>query len=167
METYQTMKTGAAVVYMTYVADKGWVLNDQGGSIFNVAVPKLQNVRPNIFQVTSNSPIITTTAVSTPGKDKMNYRIVLGSQIAGFIDNLAAGMGIDDPKIAGGTVMVAIYAIFAFGTIIKGFAWAGLIAAFPIVLLGMYYGLLDPQLILIMLVIIAFCFTKEFIWKWG
>jgi hypothetical protein len=97
----------------------------------------------------------------------MDYHVRLGSYLSGLIDNFAAANGIQDPKTAGGIIIVCIYGFIAFATVMKGYAWAGLIAAFPVVLLGMWYGLLDPQLLLIILVIMAFCFVREFIWKGG
>jgi membrane-bound ClpP family serine protease len=84
-----------------------------------------------------------------------------------LIDQGAAAAGVGDPKTFGGLLMVAIYFVIAFGTVVKGFAWAGMIAAFPIWLLGMYYGLLDVQLSLVMIVILVILFVREFWWKGG
>jgi len=164
MESYQTTRTGTTVTYLTYVADKGYVLNQDGGAIFNQACPRLSYVRPDLFQITSNQPDITTTPVTTTSVD---YHVILGSYLSGLIDQGAGAMGIGDAKAAGGIMIVAIYAIIAFGTVIKGFAWAGMIAAFPIILLGMYYGLLDMGMILVMLVILVFLFVREFFMKGG
>jgi hypothetical protein len=166
MEAYKTAKTGATVTYLTYVADKGYVLNQDGGAIFNQACPRLSYVRPNIFQITSNTPDISTTSVPMPGAT-IDYRVRLGSYISGLLDQLAGAMGVDDVKTAGGILMVAIYFLVAFGTVMKGFAWAGMIAAFPIILMGMYFGLLDVTMIIIILVILAFLFVREFFFKGG
>jgi len=166
MEVYQTAVQGQTVTYLTYVADKGYVLNESGGAIFNEACPRLSYVRPDLFQVTTNQPDIPTTVVATPGSN-ISYRDRLGSYLADLIDDGAASMGITDPKTAGGIMMLAIYAIIAFGTVVKGFAWAGMIAAFPVLLMGIYFGLLDMQLLLGVLVILAFLFVREFWFKGG
>ncbi len=166
MEVYQTSKTGQTVSYLTYASDKGYVLNENGGAIFNQACPRLSYVRPDLFLVTSNQPDIPTTVVATPGAN-ISYRERLGTYLADLIDSGAGAMGIGDPKTAGGLMIIAIYALFAFGTVMKGYAWAGMIAAFPVILLGMYYGLLDVQLILAVLVILILLFVREFIWKGG
>jgi len=167
METYQQTRKGKTTTYLTYVADKGWVLNQDGGAIFNEAIPRLQNVRPNIFQVTSTYPEITTTTGAMPGIAKMDYHTRLGSYLSGLVDQFVGVSGIQDPKTAGGVIMIGIYALIAFGTVIKGYAWAGLIAAVPVLFAGIYYGLLDAQLFLVVLVIIAFLFVREFVFKGG
>jgi hypothetical protein len=168
MEAYQTAKTGTTISYLTYVADKGYCLNQNGGAIFNQACPRLSYVRPNLFQVTSNQPTIDNTVVATPGATtSTTYQVRLGSYLSGLIDQAAGAMGVSDPKTAGGLIIVAIYFIIAFGTVVKGFAWAGIIAAFPVVLMGMYYGLLDVQMILVIIVILVVLFVREFFWKGG
>lgn len=166
MEAYMTTKTGTAVSYTTYVANKGYVLNQDGGAIFSQACPRLAYVRPNLFQITSNQPDITTTPAPTNvGFFSQDYHTALGSYLSGMIDDGAAAAGIGDPKVFGGIIMLALYAIVAFGTVMKGFAWAGMIAAFPVILLGMYYGLLDVTMIIIILAIMAFLFMREFFFK--
>jgi hypothetical protein len=82
-----------------------------------------------------------------------------------MIDDGAAAAGIADAKVFGGIIMLALYAIVAFGTVMKGFAWAGMIAGFPVILLGMYYGLLDVTMIIIFLIIMTFLFVREFFFK--
>lgn len=166
MEAYKTAKTGTAVSYTTYVANKGYVLNQDGGAIFSQACPRLAYVRPNLFQITSNQPDITTTsAPANVGFFSQDYHTALGSYLSEMIDDGAAAAGIGDPKVFGGIIMLALYAIVAFGTVMKGFAWAGMIAAFPVILLGMYYGLLDVTMIIIILAIMAFLFMREFFFK--
>jgi hypothetical protein len=165
--TYQTALTGASTTYLTYVANKGWVLNQTGGAIFGNVIPKLQTVRPSLFQITSDIPVITTTPVATPNVDNMNYKARLGTYLSGLLEQFSTATGINDPALAGGLLIVGVYGVIAFTSVIKGFAWAGLIAAFPMLLLGMYYGLLEIRMLLMMLVIIAFLFVKEFIFKWG
>jgi hypothetical protein len=166
MEAYQTAKTGAVVSYTTYVANKGYVLNQDGGAIFSQACPRLSYVRPDIFQITSNQPDITTTPAPTNvGFFSQDYHVALGSYLSGMIDDGAAAAGIADAKVFGGIIMLALYAIVAFGTVMKGFAWAGMIAGFPVILLGMYYGLLDVTMIIIFLIIMTFLFVREFFFK--
>jgi hypothetical protein len=150
------------------VADKGYCLNQNGGAIFNQACPRLSYVRPDLFQVTSNQPTMDNTVIATPGATtSTTYQVRLGSYLSGLIDQAAGAMGVSDPKTAGGLIIVAIYFIIAFGTVVKGFAWAGIIAAFPVILMGMYYGLLDVQMILVIIVILVFLFVREFFWKGG
>jgi hypothetical protein len=166
MESYMTTKTGATVSYTTYVANKGYVLNQDGGAIFSQACPRLSYVRPNLFQITSNQPDVPTPAVATnTGWFSQDYHVALGSYLSGLIDQGAGAAGIGDPKVFGGIIMLAIYAVVAFGTVMKGFAWAGMIAAFPVVILGMYYGLLNPILIIVLLIIFVFLFVREFFFK--
>ena len=166
MEAYITAKTGTAVSYTTYVANKGYVLNQDGGAIFSQACPRLAYVRPNLFQITSNQPDITTTAApANVGFFNQDYHLALGSYLSGMIDDGAVAAGIGDAKVFGGVIMLALYAIVAFGTVMKGFAWAGMIAGFPVILLGMYYGLLDVTMIIIFLIIMTFLFVREFFFK--
>lgn len=169
MEAYKLARTGTTVSYLTYVAGKGNCLNQDGGAIFNQAVPRLSAVRPNLFQVTSNRPDMEdTSTIPTPGAtSSTRYREKLGSYLADLIDQGAAASGVKDPKTFGGLVMVAIYFLIAFGTVAVGFAWAGIIAAFPIWLMGMDYGFLDVQFSLVMLFILVILFVREFWFKGG
>lgn len=164
MEAYKYSRTGVATTYLTYVADKGYVLNEDGGAIFNQACPRLSYVRPNLFQITSNQPDVSSgTSTVIP----INPETRLGSYLYGLILQFAGASGIADPVTAGGIIMVAIYGLIAFGTVTLGFAWAGMIAAFPIILLGIYYGLLNMQLIFIILVLLMFLAVMQFIAKGG
>jgi hypothetical protein len=168
MEAYKTAKTGTTTTYLTYVSGKGYCLNQDGGAIFNQACPRLSYVRPALFQTTNNQPDMDNTVTPTPGfTDANKYRVKLGSYLSDLLDQGAAASGIADTKTFGGFLMVAIYFIIAFGTVATGFAWAGMIAAFPIWLMGMDWGLLDVQFSLVILFILVILFVREFWWKGG
>lgn len=167
MEEYQLNRKGKTVQYLSYASGKGWVLNQDGGAIFNVAIPRLQNVRPNLFLVTTNVPDLDTTDYPTPGLDDKTPEAKLGSYIWGLIQQGAAASGMQDANQFGAVMMLAIYALIAFGTVIKGYAWAGMIAAIPVLFMAAEFGLLSPQVFLIVITIVAFLFVNQFIWSRG
>jgi hypothetical protein len=152
------------VDFTDYVAEKGIVLNEEGGVIFEAGIPGLSSVIPEAFQVIVTSEDITTTTWTNSFEGSATYTDLLGVKIAGYLDNIGGLFGADGGE-AGGFVILAIYIIIAIFMVGKTNIIAAFAIGFPVLILGAWLHLLPIALIGVVLAIIVLLFVWYMFWS--
>jgi hypothetical protein len=138
----QQLSTFYNTPLITSVADRGNVLNPQGGVIFTTGIPLLGTVRPNLFQVVS---IVDTNPTNVyPQTMRQAYQPAAMIGPDGFAAMTAWGnvLGVDGKTVgfAGIVLMTVVIAGWGFQ---PGHTIAATIIALIMYILAMLLGLLD------------------------
>jgi len=162
---YYTTST-TTVTLTDYVQNYGQQLNTLGTTFFSAGIPSLIYVRPNLIENAVYQPVIDshTPIAGNLFNSASDYTTILGSTVAGFLDDSATIVGLPNGKDFGAFVGFAVYlivAIFMFG---KGQFTAGLGLAFPILGLDAYFRLLDIMWVVGLVVIFVGLFIWSFWW---
>lgn len=148
------------------IANKGLVLNEDGGVIFDSGIPALSSVRPGIFQIVSTTPGYTQEDFTGELQTEHVWQTLLGP----FITSLFTGWG-NMWNISGSTIgafiAFAFYAVVAMFAFPIGSAVAAISIPFSILLLAWYTGLIPMAALGIILALAAFLFLWQFVLKGG
>lgn len=160
-EATVVMENFYGVTLTTFIAGKGLVLNETGGSIFDTNIPTLSSIRPNLFQIVTTTPGYTPVAF-TDGT-AAPWQTLLGPQLTAMYTNLGSSF-----NISGGTVGAvsgfAFYAVVAALAFPAGSAIAAISIPFVILLVIWYTGLLPMAALGFICAIAAFFLIYQFWW---
>lgn len=152
-------------IQMVIYAATGTVLSDQGGIIFNMGIPGLSIEREDIFSTSAQfvGPIPEEHVID-PGSTMTMTNV--GTYITGLFEQGADLVDIETTTFGslvfgGGYVLVAVL----LGTALGG-ALIGMGIASPILILGTWFGLVQPALLFV-IAIIFILFIVKAIWLHG
>lgn len=157
--TAHRMESYYDVSFTTFVSE-GEVLNTEGGAIFNYGIPLLAEQRPNIFASPVTGEIYESGEV-TEGWSGTNWETMVGTDMATFINNGGTLMGMTGQRF-GSVLLIIIYVGLAVFLLPRGHSAAGMIAAAPLILLGVWLRLVDAVFIGVMLSILALFIIYHF-----
>lgn len=160
MSTATLIENYYGATITTYIANKGLVLNEDGGVIFDTGIPALSSVRPDIFQIVSTTPGYTQEDFTGALQTEHVWQVLLGP----FVTSLFTGWG-NIWNISGSTVgaflaftFYSVVAIFAFPI---GSAAAAISIPFGIMLLAWYTGLIPMAALGVILALASFWFIWQ------
>ena len=138
------------------IANKGEVLNDTGAVYFVKGVPGLMEVRPNIFQTTTNPN-------TNESQGGISYRPawqdMLGPYIADGLTDIGDIGGVNGRTMGVIFLMLSYLGVMsAFGTGHNAIAFG---LSFPFLILGVYTGLFEVALFAISISIIGLLFVRQ------
>jgi hypothetical protein len=145
---------------VTSVVGRGNVLNQNGGTMFATGIPLLDSLRPNLFQVASNTRDTSTASYPQTLRQAYQPATMLGTDAYATMTAIGNLVGVDGKTIgfAGLLFMTVVIAGWGF---MPGHTIAATIISAIMFLLAMLTGLLD---LLIGALLLAVCFLI-FLWK--
>ncbi|GAG79223.1 unnamed protein product, partial [marine sediment metagenome] len=151
--------------YVTTTTEKGLVLNEEGGVIFIVGIPYLDQVRPGIFQVVvSGIPHEEKEATWAFWSTLPSWDEAVGSELAGIFNSTGDLINVDGKTIGmlGIFIMWAAVATTAFAV---GHGTAGMALSLPILALGTYYDFIPFAVMGVGIAVVVVLVVRELFWS--
>lgn len=148
------------------ITDRGLVLNDTGGTMFANGIAALTSIRPDLFENTSSAPTYTNATWTKAGENSTTWQAQVGPEITAMLGTWSDTMGMPAKTLAQ-MLVFAIFFVVAFLSFAKGYAWAGTVAALPILIVAGYFRIISLTVIAVIASIALLLLIREFIWKGG
>ena len=147
-----------------YVAQKGEVLNEEGGVIFDNGINALSAVRPDLFQTTVNLPKYDLTSWTNAFQSAESWEVQVGTEVVSEADAIATVLGVDDKDIViWGLVLV--YMILAIFLLARGQIMFALVLAAPFMFFGAWLRVIDIVLVGLVVAVLALIFVWQTWWS--
>lgn len=144
----------------TYIAERGEVLNAQGGAIFSTGVNGLGSIRPLIFQIyTGPIQYDPETSTQTNRIAWLNWQVNWGPDGVVMLTRLGNLFGVDGNVIATWFTIIAVIALAVVG-FSPGHTTAANIMSIPILFAGLLLGF-DWIYIAVLGIVASFLFVKN------
>jgi len=129
---------GTALTVMT--AEKGEVLNELGGTVFETGIPYLSQIRPGLFQVAlSGIPYTEPTWAGGYEGSLDPWQVAVGPELALILNDTGNLINLSG-KDFGMLLIFLAYVGVAAGSFAVGHGMAGVSLALPILIIGVYFG---------------------------
>jgi hypothetical protein len=148
------------------VSGLGEILNEEGGVLFDRGIPGLSDVRPDMFALTTDTPVNPGVEANNALEDSRDWETNLGTDAVDLVTDIGGWWGIDGKDIAAWGIVIIYFAIamgLSFGT--QGNTAAGLAGAAmaaPVIVGGVWLGVISPAYILVTSAIGAFLLLYSF-----
>lgn len=152
------------VTLTTYVAEKGIVLNEEGGVLFENGIPGLDAVLPEAFQVVIHEPYVGTSTWTNDFDEGDTWEDKLGPTVSGVLTDWGDTVGADGDEF-GGFVLLFIYIAVAIFPFAKGHITSGLALGIPVALAGAWLHLIDIRLVGVILSFLVILIVWSFFWN--
>lgn len=139
----------------TYLANKGLVLNEDGGVIFDLGIPALSSVRPGIFQIVSIAPGYEQEDFTGAYQTELVWQTLLGPYLTSLFTNWGIIWSVNG-SIIGSFLAFLFYAVVAIFAFPVGSAIAAISIPLGIMLIAWYTGLLPLAALGVILALAAF-----------
>jgi hypothetical protein len=162
----ESLEADWSIVLLTTTTDGDQVLNSAGAIIFLDAIPGINSVIPDLFQLSSSIPTI------TPGISTANYSVSstiaarLGPDIAASFDGIGDFLGIGENSAAGLWAVILILTIASMVFLSTGNNIASLVLAAPAAVMLAYLGAI-PEAIIYIVGIFIVIYAMYFFWLRG
>ena len=159
METYDN------ATYTTMTTEKGLVLDEEGGVLFDIGIPALSQVRPNIFQVVvSDIPHEEDTATWAFWDTLPTWDAAVGPEIASMLNSTGDLINVDGATVGmlGFFILWAVIATTAFAV---GHGTAGMALSLPILALGTYYQFIPFAVMGVAIPVVVVLVIREIWWS--
>ena len=157
MESYYTDE------YLVDTAEKGTVLNEVGGAIFQRGIPYLSNIRPGIFMVVIGEIPYEYGVASNAYWDTLpEWNEAVGTDLSAVLTDAGLIMNLDGQQV-GLAFFVLLYVAVATSVFVMGHGTAGMALALPILGLGTYFKFI-PFPAMAVIVVIALVMGIRQIW---
>jgi len=147
----------ALTVFLTTHSE---VLNATGETIFIDGIPSLDDVRPDIFEMTASAPEHEGAEYTHPMQTGTNWQVQLGATLSGILTNFGSYISIDGDTLGGFLIFIGFIVILglmaAIGHLVLGFA-----LGYVVLLVGAYLGLIHYAL----LGVVTFLMVAIFVYK--
>lgn len=158
-----TMQINDATTYITTVPEWGYVLNMEGGNIFDIGIPYLSTYHPDIFQVTEDTVDIGYIFPngSTDYADDLytNWATTLGPNVSGVLTTAAPYFGftgVDGGRMVG--ALLTLMGFFSLAIIEKS-------VAFMVILGGVLIGVFPMATVIFLVFILAVVLIRSLFWS--
>jgi len=160
-----SMQTYDNATYITMTTEKGLVLNEEGGVLFVVGIPVLNQVRPNLFQiVVSDIPHEEVTETWAFWATLDPWYTAVGPELAGIINSSGALISVDG-QTAGMLFIFILWAAIATTAFAVGHGTAGMALSLPILALGTYYQFIPFAVMGVALAVVVVLVIREIWWS--
>lgn len=143
------------------IANKGLVLNEDGGVIFDTGIPSLSAIRPGVFQIVTTSPGYERELYTQEEQQYHVWETLLGPYITSLFGNWGTIWSVSGSTI-GAFVAFAFYAVVAVFAFPVGGAIAAVSIPFGILVLAWYTGLIPMAAMGVILALAAFLMIWQF-----
>lgn len=146
----------------TYVAGRGEVLNETGGSIFDMGISGLSIIRPNLYQIYSNKNPYNPTTVAQAGRNSVVWQTNVGPDAVVEATRIGNMFGVTGDLIISFIFLLMMIALAAWG-FPAGHTTAANVLSVPMIFVGAYFGV-NWMFIGAMCLVALLLFVKRF---WG
>jgi len=146
-------------------AEKGTVLNEVGGAIFDAGIPYLSAIRPNIFQVViGEMGYVNSTSSSAYADTLPAWNIAVGADFTAILTDLGTIMHLEGQQV-GLMFFFLLYAGVATAIFTRGHGTAGMALALPILGIATYFKFMSFALMGVIVVIAAVFLMRQLWWS--
>jgi len=154
---------GVSLTVMT--AEKGEVLNELGGTIFETGIPYLSQVRPGLFQVALSGIPYTEPTWGGGYEGSLDpWQVAVGPELT-LILNDTGGLFNLGGKDFGMFLIFVAYVGVAAGSFAVGHGMAGVSLALPILIIGVYFGFIPWQALGVAIAITVALWARQLWWS--
>jgi len=141
------------------------VLNTEGGVVFSIGIPGLEQIRPNLFELTSGIEGYAPTDWTHAFVAETTWQTQLGTTASTALTAVGSFFGIDG-KAVGAFLLMACYLALALVVVMAGGdATIAIILAVPFVLLGAWMRLIDIAIVAVVASVAVLLFIYRFWWS--
>lgn len=128
-----------STTYLVLTAEKGNVLNQVGGAVFDRGIANLSTIRNNLFQNTYSAVSTTPGTFTHAGEAAIIWSDRVGATVAGRLTDIGTIFGgISGDKVLGFIILILwLICAMMVGT---GHWVGGAIAGLPMIAIGIYFG---------------------------
>jgi len=160
-----SMQTYDNTTYVTTTTEKGLVLNEEGGVLFVMGIPVLNQVRPNIFQVVvADIPHEEATATWAFWDTLDPWYTAVGPELAGIFNSTGELISVDG-KTVGMLLIFILWAAIATASFATGHGTAGMALSLPILALGTYYQFIPFAVMGVAIAVVVVLVIREIWWS--
>lgn len=148
------------VALTQFVSDKGEILNEEGGVIFEYGIPGLSAIRPDIFVVVMHTPVYEEEDWTDALEESTNYETSVGDDIFDLTTDIGGWWGLTGRDLAAfGIIGVylticVVLAIASHGNVGAGIA--GVALGIPVIIAGIALGALSPTYLMATVAVAVF-----------
>lgn len=140
------------------------VLNAEGGVIFSIGIPGLEEIRPDLYEITSGVEGYEATEWSHAFAGDTTWQTQVGTSTASALTNVGTLFGIDG-KAIGAFLLLILYLGIAMVVVSKGGdATLAVVLAIPFVLLGVWLRLIDIAIVGVVAAVAVLLLVYRFWW---
>ena len=165
LKTAAEMETYYTETLLVDTAEKGTVLNEVGGAIFDEGIPYLSSIRPNIFQVVVGEMAYVNTSWSGAYETSLpDWNIAVGADFTAILTDAGTIMHLDGQQV-GLMFFFLLYAGVATAIFTLGHGTAGMALALPILGVATYFRFMSFALMGVIVVIAAVFLMRQLWWS--
>ncbi len=161
--TAMDLQTYYGETYLIKLANQSLVLNADGGAIFNAGIAALSDVRPDLFQASVRDFTHQEETWTHSGEDAVTWDEQLGPNLTFALTSFSSVFNVP-AKVMGLSLMLLAFFLMGVLPMVKGYAWAGFITSLPILMIALYWRLLDWALFAVLVAVAVFMLVREL---WG
>ena len=155
------METYYGTTLTTYATNKGLVLNETGGAIFNNCIPACSSCRPGCFQIVSTAAPFNRATYTQTYASGFAWQTLLGPELTAAFTNLGTSFSISGSTV-GAMLGFGFYGVVAALCFPAGSAVAA-ISIPSVILISLWYtGLLPLASLGFILAVMSFIFIWQF-----
>lgn len=153
MSAYYSTTT-SLVSFVTFTSDQ-YVLNNEGGAIFQKGVPSLMGTHPELFNIKNKVPVFVPPPAKTTVGVPQTWQNIWGVSISAIFTDVGTMVGISG-KDAGAALVFVLWIALVISVATKG--GTPLIAmaiGIPIIFLGVWAALVDFVIVAAVIIVLA------------
>ena len=162
----EALESDWAVVLLATTSTGVQVLNSTGAIVFLDAIPGLDDVLPDLFQLSSSIPAVDSAISGADYAIASRIDARLGTDIGDAFTGIGTFLGIGQNSAAGLWAIIFILTVSSIVFLNTGNSAASLILAVPVVVLMTYVGAI-PEAITYVLAIFVAVYAMYFFWLRG
>ena len=162
----EALESDWGITLLTTTSTGKQVLNSTGAIVFLDAIPGLDDALPDLFQLSSSIPNISSPLSGADYAIASKLDARLGTDISDAFSGIGSFLGIGENSAAGLWAIVFILTVASIVFLNTGNSMAALVLAIPIVVLMTYVGAI-PEAITYVLAIFVAIYAMYFFWLRG
>jgi len=158
-----TLSPPPSSAYVISTVQHGPMLSLDAGTIFDIGIPQLSKVRPNIFsaKIEEFAEWEDSTWTNAYSNTLDDWQTSVGPELHATFDDAGALIGMDGRYIGGLLVFIGFIALAALA-VTTGHLTAGATLAIPAICGGAVIGLIPIAIIFVAIVLLAIMFVKNY-----
>ena len=149
--------------YTTNISGTGEVLTTYGGGFFTTGIPSIMQIRPDLFQSSTTTPSYETGTATNVYDNEVAWTVQVGTTIAADATIWGTLFGVTAKQY----MALGIWAAFIFAMLFTFTSRQGaetvfvMVLSAPILLTGVYFRIIDIQVVLVMAAIAVLLFVLK------
>jgi hypothetical protein len=150
----------------TYITGKGRVLNAEGGAVFVAGIPELDTVIPNLFETAAGALTGEGEGGGMAYQAQLQWEEMWGPDVVRIWTYWGNMMSVSGSTV-GAILFFLAYILVGALTFPTGHTMIGIAAAFPLLLIAFFTGLIPLAIAGALLGVVVILLVREIIWKGG